>query len=116
MAHGDDAMYFSKMNLKGQQLVVTENDKKIVDIYQKLITNFARYAFKYLNHASCQPDCSNLARILVSFFSQPVKAISKTQCTIGMSPLYEGIRILLNILITQPVSLSLALISAKVYN
>ena len=68
MAHGDDAMYFSKMNLKGQQLVVTENDKKIVDIYQKLITNFARYALQYPKYASCQPDCNDLARILVYFF------------------------------------------------
>ena len=76
MAHGDDAMYFSKMNLKGQQLVVTENDKKIVDIYQKLITNFARYALQYPKYASCQPDCIIWARILVSFFSQTLKTTS----------------------------------------
>ena len=49
VAHGDDAMYFARMNLKGQQFVVTENDKKFVDIYQKLITNFARYLSKYLD-------------------------------------------------------------------
>ena len=36
--------------------------------------------------------------------------------TIGMSPLYEGIRILSNILVTWPIFLSLALISATIYN
>jgi len=42
-AHGDDALYLSKISLKGQPLAQTEDDKKMVDIYRKLITNFIRY-------------------------------------------------------------------------
>jgi len=43
VAHGDDAMYLSKMSLKGQPMAQSEEDKRMVDIYRKLITNFIRY-------------------------------------------------------------------------
>ena len=42
VAHGDDAMYLSKMSLKGQPMAQSEEDKRMVDIYRKLITNFIR--------------------------------------------------------------------------
>lgn len=43
VAHGDDAQYMLKLKLKGQPTVVTEDDKKMVEIMQKLISNFVRY-------------------------------------------------------------------------
>jgi len=43
VAHGDDIMYLSKMVLKGQVMAGSEEDKRMVDIYRKLITNFIRY-------------------------------------------------------------------------
>ena len=42
MAHGDDVMYLSKLSMKGQPLGQSEEDKQMVDIYRKLITNFIR--------------------------------------------------------------------------
>merc|ERR1712025_1544578 len=42
-AHGDDVMYLSKLSMKGQPLGQSEEDKQMVDIYRKLITNFIRY-------------------------------------------------------------------------
>merc|ERR1712071_34887 len=43
VAHGDDAQYLAKLNYKGKPFVESEEDKKMVDIYQKLIGNFIRY-------------------------------------------------------------------------
>merc|ERR1711962_680189 len=43
VAHGDDIMYLSKMVLKGQVMAGSDEDKRMVDIYRKLITNFIRY-------------------------------------------------------------------------
>merc|ERR1712037_598231 len=43
VAHGDDVMYLSKLSMKGQPLGQSEEDKRMVDIYRKLITNFIRY-------------------------------------------------------------------------
>merc|ERR1719385_683541 len=43
VAHGDDIMYLSKMFMKGQPMDQSEEDKRMVDIYRKLITNFIRY-------------------------------------------------------------------------
>ena len=42
VAHGDDIMYLSKMFMKGQPMGQSEEDKRMVDIYRKLITNFIR--------------------------------------------------------------------------
>ena len=42
VAHGDDVMYLSKLSMKGQPLGQSEEDKRMVDIYRKLITNFIR--------------------------------------------------------------------------
>ena len=42
VAHGDDIMYLSKMVLKGKVMAGSEEDKRMVDIYRKLITNFIR--------------------------------------------------------------------------
>ena len=42
MAHGDDIMYLSKLVMKGQAMAQSEEDKRMVDIYRKLITNFIR--------------------------------------------------------------------------
>merc|ERR1719350_1698246 len=36
-------MYLSKMVLKGQVMAGSDEDKRMVDIYRKLITNFIRY-------------------------------------------------------------------------
>merc|ERR1711936_650566 len=43
VAHGDDIMYLSKLVMKGQAMAQSEEDKRMVDIYRKLITNFIRY-------------------------------------------------------------------------
>merc|ERR1711963_846223 len=43
VAHGDDIMYLSKMVLKGKVMAGSDEDKRMVDIYRKLITNFIRY-------------------------------------------------------------------------
>ena len=42
VAHGDDVMYLSKLSMKGQPLGQSEEDKRMVDIYRKLITKFIR--------------------------------------------------------------------------
>jgi hypothetical protein len=43
VAHGDDALYLSRLSMKGQPLGQTDTDKQMVDIYRKLITNFIRW-------------------------------------------------------------------------
>jgi len=42
VCHGDDLLYMFKSSLQGNSSIPA-NDKKMVEIYQKLITNFARY-------------------------------------------------------------------------
>jgi len=43
VAHGDDAPYLARIEYNGQKAVVTEEDQKMVEIMQKLISNFVRY-------------------------------------------------------------------------
>ena len=50
MAHGDDAQYLAKLNYKGKPFVESEEDKKMVDIYQKLIGNFIRCEYYLFKH------------------------------------------------------------------
>merc|ERR1719369_1050061 len=43
VAHGDDAGYMAKLIINGQPTVVTDEDKKMVGVYLKLISNFVKY-------------------------------------------------------------------------
>jgi len=43
IVHGDDVFYMFKYILNGKQMIESEDDKKAVELYQRLLVNFARY-------------------------------------------------------------------------